>query len=120
MVNKACQSMVIAGVPRYPRIARVPLVMANLVEREFTSIYEPYVRLRGGAYYGLAAEGRLDFRPNPEYGPVPPLRVINASELSGQPVRQGIPIYRQFIDDPGTFNFLMRPDAFSDWRHGGS
>lgn len=87
-----------------------PLVMANLVEREFVSVYEPYVRRRGGAYYILAADGGPAFVPNRQYGEVPALRVTRAAEHPIRPARAGIPIYRRFLDDPGAFHFLVRPD----------
>lgn len=54
------------------------LVMANIVSSAFTSEYDDYERLRGGAYYELSG-GRL--MKNPAYPDLPPLRSFSASAI---------------------------------------
>ncbi len=79
-----------------------PLVMANLVEGSFASLYGDFRNLNGAAYYGLAAGEVCEFRPNPRYGQVPEL-------VRWTPARLSLPIYQLGREKPGVFRFLLDP-----------
>ncbi len=79
-----------------------PLVMANLVESGFASLYGDFRNLNGAAYYGLLSGGEVDFRPNPRYGRVPKLG-------RWEPLRRSGPIYRMGREKPEAFRFLLDP-----------
>lgn len=86
------------------------LVMANLVATGWDSTYEPYRRLRGGAYYALEGPDGPRFLPNPRYGEVPPLRAGPAGGLEKIGIRDDMPLYFAFRLDPQAFEFLVRPE----------
>lgn len=81
-------------------VGGVPLVMANLVSTRFSSNYEPYMKLRGAAYYLL--EGGI-FEPNPNYSDLPqPAR-------SGEKYPVSKDIYTDFLCCPKSYSFLNDP-----------
>lgn len=85
-----------------------PLVMANLVETNFASIYEPFKGKMGAAYYYIQGEnGKGDFLRNEHYHNNVGLEIIAAPNLE-QPTRaiEGKSLYEAFVDNPETFNFL--------------
>lgn len=91
------------------------LVIGNLVAIAFQALYEPFREARGAAYYELAGEG---FRPNPRYGPVPPLRRLPPSVAPALGVRPGVPLYRAFLDGPERFRFLRDPRSWAEGPRG--
>ncbi|MEM4389495.1 MAG: glucose-6-phosphate isomerase family protein [Candidatus Micrarchaeia archaeon] len=90
--------------PNYGHVTINPgkthLVMANLVARNFESIYQDYLNMRGGAYYEFA-DG--SFRQNPLYGKLPELKFINARRRGKQN------ILARCLAHPEEFAFLLDP-----------
>ncbi len=90
--------------------SRKVLRMANLVADGFQSLYEPY-RKAGGAAYFETADGK--FAPNPKSGSPPPLREAKAA----REVARGEEIYGWFRKDPDALAFLTKPQEFGDlWK----
>ncbi|WP_088552807.1 glucose-6-phosphate isomerase family protein [Calderihabitans maritimus] len=85
-----------------------PLVMANLVEANFSSIYEPFAAKRGAAYYYIQNEkGQGEFVKNPYYQNSVALRMVAAPNLP-QPTEavKNASLYGAFIQQPEAFEFL--------------
>lgn len=87
------------------------LVMDNIVERQFKSVYEPYVGQNGGAYY-VTTEGDL---PNPAYVELPKLETYLAHEFNrmvnpelAEFLERGYN-YELFKEKPDSFGFLVDP-----------
>jgi glucose-6-phosphate isomerase len=92
--------------PNYGHITINPgpdmLVMANLVEANFSSDYHEYVEHRGGAYYEFA-NGKIIF--NPTYGSVPKLKLEKGTcESKFRPN-----ILAAYYKKPENFEFLKDP-----------
>jgi len=86
-----------------------PLVMANLIERNFASLYEPFRDKRGAAYYYVEGEnGRGEFIKNTNYHNSVGLKMVCAPNLeapiSFDPDHSGL--YEAFIHDPSVFKIL--------------
>lgn len=58
-----------------------PLIMANWIEASFKSIYSPYEKMQGAAYYIENNFGKPKIVPNNKYLNLPPIR-----ELSSNPI----------------------------------
>lgn len=85
-----------------------PLVMANLVESNFSSIYGPFRDKRGAAYYYLEGEdGKGDFVKNTRYQNSVALKMVAAPNLN-QPVAavKNKSLYEAFIAEPDAFKIL--------------
>jgi len=85
------------------------LVMANLVEKNFKSQYEPFQEKRGAAYYCIEGEqGKSEFVKNPNYHSIVALKMFTAPSwkkpLTFEP--QDTDLYTAFINNPDNFNFL--------------
>lgn len=85
-----------------------PLVMANLIENSFKSLYEPFEAKKGAAYYYVETEsGRGDFLKNPNYHNSVGLKIMAAPSLE-QPIplnkEQGL--YENFLANPELFTIL--------------
>lgn len=90
--------------------SRKVLRMANLVADGFQSLYEPYRRAGGAAYYETS-DGK--FAPNPRLAPSPPLREAKPA----REVARGGEIYGWLRKAPDELAFLTRPREFADlWR----
>lgn len=85
-----------------------PLVMANLIEANFSSLYEPFRKKRGAAYYLMAdGGGKEKFFFNPRYRNKVPLDVKKAGELSHpHPLIPTFGLYEAFLKAPASFAFL--------------
>lgn len=82
-----------------------PLVLLNLVYSRFNSIYDPVKEKAGGPYYYINKEKELVFIKNPAYKNVPEItRPALPAEFG--PLKQGKPIYKLFLEDPGFFSVL--------------
>jgi len=88
-----------------------PLVMANVVEATFVSVYEPYRRRRGAAYYEVEEDGRGFFVPNGHYPSPPEPRLGRTTRLEDLGLEEGVPLYAQLTRDPSAFGFLVRPET---------
>ncbi|MBI5226480.1 glucose-6-phosphate isomerase [Candidatus Micrarchaeota archaeon] len=91
------------------------LVMDNLVERNFKSVYEPYIKQKGGAYY-VTEDGDT---PNPAYGDssaLPKLETFLAHEFNRMvnpelaDFLDGGYNYELFAENPDDFGFLANPN----------
>lgn len=99
--------------PNYGHVTINPgethLVMANLVERNFKSIYEPFAEKRGAAYYYIQVNDKKnDFVKNPAYSHQVALKMVGAPSLPA-PV-EGIEnqgLYEAFLKNPEGFKFLV-------------
>jgi glucose-6-phosphate isomerase len=94
--------------PNYGHITINPsndiLIMANLVSRNFTSIYEPIKAKNGGAYFEL--NGNILHR-NENYDSVPFLTKIESNKKISY--QRETDIYTQFLENPEKFSFLNHP-----------
>ncbi len=91
-----------------------PLVTSNWVSAAFCSVYEPYERLGGAAWFALASGGGgVEWRPNPRYTNVPPLREGSPARLASP-----APLYLQGLVDPLALRFLNFPSEFDSRRWG--
>ncbi|MCL5046140.1 MAG: glucose-6-phosphate isomerase [Actinobacteria bacterium] len=88
------------------------LVMTNLVEAEFRSVYDPIREGRGGAYYEIEEDGNSVFVVNESYPEVPELRVREARPNPECGLVRGVPLYRAAVEDPAAFEYLVRPQDF--------
>ena len=99
--------------PNYGHVTINPsertLKMANWVCRSFESLYEPYAKLRGAAYYELI-NGRL--LPNQAYHDVPEIRVAYPVELPEQGLVRRKLMY-ELIEEPHLLEFLTAPEKHS-------
>jgi len=115
MIVKAFEGERVLIPPNYGHIAINPsgkaLVLANWVSDAFSSVYEPYKRRGGGAYFELSG-GRLI--PNPRYGHLPFARLIRADELRIPPLPKSGSIYEAFIRQPDCLEFLNKPELLRD------
>ncbi|MCK4938598.1 MAG: glucose-6-phosphate isomerase [Methanosarcinales archaeon] len=83
------------------------LKMANWVSRDFTSVYEPYVKMYGAAYY-FTDNGLL---ANLNYGDVPEVREVEPGNFSEVGLVRGKEMYG-LVRDIGKLDFLNRPQDF--------
>jgi glucose-6-phosphate isomerase len=100
--------------PNYGHVTINPsqrtLKMANWVCRSFDSVYEPYAKLHGAAYYELI-NGRL--LHNRAYHNVPELRVLYPREVPDQGLVKRKPMY-ELIEEPHLLEFLTRPEKHTE------
>ncbi len=87
------------------------LVMDNLVERNFSSVYAPYVKNKGGAYY-VTEDGD---KANRSFEDVPELETYFAPDFNrmvnpdiAEPLDVDLS-YGLFENDPDFFKFLVDP-----------
>jgi len=95
--------------PNYGHVTINPsnktLKMSNWVCREFSSIYEPYTRMRGACYYYVNKQ----WIGNPRYPELPDLKFakpVNVLNISGE-------MY-DLVDDIGRLSFLTAPHENED------
>lgn len=88
-----------------------PLVMANLVEKNFKSDYAPFKKKRGAAYYDTES----GLVPNEEYDELPEAIQMGANEfntkLNAKLAADLSPagLYALFLKNPKLFDFLADP-----------
>lgn len=88
------------------------LVLTNLVEATFGSVYEPVQAMQGGAYYVVAAGGAgegAEFVANPRYADNAPLRQRRSAEWPELGIAAGKPLYRDAAEQPERFRYLVEP-----------
>ncbi|MGB9662392.1 MAG: glucose-6-phosphate isomerase family protein [Moorellaceae bacterium] len=85
-----------------------PLVMANLVESHFASLYGPFREKRGAAYYYLQGPGEKgEFVKNPNYQNSVALKLVAAPNMpQPTPSVKNKSLYEAFISEPEAFKFL--------------
>ena len=85
------------------------LVMANWVERNFKSIYEPIRNRKGAMYY----EFTNGFRKNTNYEHIPKLRKIKpAKKIPEFGMEKGKPMYN-IVKDLKKLEFLTKPQKYA-------
>ncbi|NLT94594.1 MAG: glucose-6-phosphate isomerase [Clostridia bacterium] len=97
--------------PNYGHVTINPcketLVMANLVEANFKSLYAPIQEKKGPAFFCIMKDDEIEFIANPNYSNrVTPL-VYSADEWE-EPVQMeaGKRLYEMYLGNPKLFNFL--------------
>ncbi|MCD1294736.1 glucose-6-phosphate isomerase [Methanocella sp. CWC-04] len=100
--------------PNYGHVTINPsnkeLKMANWVSRNFESIYEPYKKCGGAAYYELT-DGRLI--KNARCDQVPEIRYLKPTNYSKVGFAKGKEMYG-LVRDPGKLEYLNYPEKY-DW-----
>ncbi len=82
------------------------LRIANLVSREFESIYEPMRRMGGAAYFEL----RSGFIENKRYSKLVPLR--RRKSVSKRSLLRGREIYGLLREDSPVLKYLVKPQLY--------
>ncbi|MFY9170598.1 MAG: glucose-6-phosphate isomerase family protein [Candidatus Methanoculleus thermohydrogenotrophicum] len=90
--------------------AGMDLVMANLVSKEFSSNYGPYVERQGAAYYEMEGGALVK---NPRYPDAPPVRYCDPVEIPELGIEKGIGLY-DLIGRPRSVAFLNHPEQFME------
>lgn len=89
------------------------LVIANWVQRTFSSSFAEMRRSGGAAYHVLNGRG-LRLEPNPAYGSPVPLRVVEAFSLASLGFPPGGPSYLVGANHPHRLEFLVRPQDYRE------
>lgn len=97
------------------------LTFAAWCDRGYTGFDYEGVRSHGGlAWFPLLDEDNsLQWERNPEYSSTQESVLIEKRprEYTELGIRPGVPIYRQFLENPAVFDFVARPDQADDkWR----
>jgi glucose-6-phosphate isomerase len=85
-----------------------PLVMSNVTADGFSSIYEPFAKRKGAAFYELA-DGRWE--RNLHYEEIIPRRAV-AIEVPEFGLSKDLPLYQSITKYPEKFDFLVNPDKY--------
>jgi len=78
------------------------LIMSNLVSTEFSSIYEPYERKKGAAYY-ITVDGTVK---NRNYENIPYIRRARVKEEKNKP------LYTSISEKKANFDFLNKEGSY--------
>ena len=104
--------------PHYGHITINPgddyLLMSNYVAREFSSVYDPYREMKGGAYFELHSENGPDFVGNKNYRQLPQLQRCPVTSVPQLNLITGLPLYRVFKENSEAFHFLTEPENYRD------
>ena len=91
-----------------------PLVFSNLAYVPCPIHYDPVRYCRGmGVYICRTPEG-ITFRRNERYKDLPEVRFAAVKDEPAFGIREGLPVYKSFCQNPEAFDFLAHPDAYSD------
>jgi glucose-6-phosphate isomerase len=90
-------------------VTKEPLVMANILYRDFLSNYEPYRKNQGAAIY-LKHDQKNIIQTvfNTRYVNLPPSRKAKAQEFIPSGLEQGKPLYTQWINNLDGFTYLYK------------
>lgn len=114
---KALKGDMVVVPPNYGHVtinaAKKRLKMANLVERNFSSIYKPYLEKKGAAYF-LTEKGWIK---NENYKKLPELRFFDAKAFQSKLKRFGIKKEKEIYSlikekEREELKFLTEPDKF--------
>lgn len=89
------------------------LVLTNLVEATFGSVYEPVRAKQGGAYYAVADGDRLAYVRNERYDAPAPLRERSVPAWPELGIVSRRPLYRDAVAAPERFRYLAEPEALA-------
>ena len=91
-------------------ITKEPLVMANILYRDFDSLYAPYLQKRGAAIYIKDDKMKEPiYSINPNYDLKVKPRKAYAKEFYAPKLKQMNSLYNQWIQNLDDFNYLYEP-----------
>ena len=91
-----------------------PLVFSNLAYVPCPIHYDPVRYCHGmGAYICRTPEG-IRFQYNDRYKDLPKARFATVKDGPQFGIREGLPVYKSFCENPEAFDFLTHPDAYTD------
>ncbi len=85
-------------------LGKKELILANLVARSVKGLYAPFKEKRGGAYY-LLEDNPAKIQANPRYAKLPQPQHFRPQSFKGW-------IYQKFVEDSGSFSWLVEPHQF--------
>ena len=91
-----------------------PLVMSNLIEYEFKSIYGPMVTAHGASVYELDHDGTPVLVENDHYTEVVQPRLVRPKEFEALGLLSDKPLYTAFLEDYRKFDYLVKPHLYAD------
>jgi len=95
--------------------SKKPLVMSNLVCRDFNSEYALYKELKGAAYYEVSDyDGSCRLVQNNNYGLDVPLRKLDLKYVHEFGIHEDKSLYQSFKDLPERFDWLLNPQRYID------
>ncbi len=98
--------------PNYGHVTINPskkiLKIANLVARDFESIYEPMRKIGGAAYFEL----RDGFVANKKYSRLAPIKRVKLVSIISLGLRRGQEIYGLVRKDPALLSYLVKPQLY--------
>lgn len=86
-----------------------PLVMANILYKDFASNYEPYLKNRGAGLYLQKKEGKMIWQMNQKYDTLPNPRSLDAIHLPAPHLKFKKPMYTQWVQNMEHFTYLFKP-----------
>jgi glucose-6-phosphate isomerase len=91
-----------------------PLLFSDVIALNVRGIYERYRATHGAAYLEVVAENeQAQFRPNPTYRAVSPLRQLVPQNYSELHLTRHEPLYTAFVQSRGKkWSFLTNPSQF--------
>jgi glucose-6-phosphate isomerase, archaeal len=90
-------------------VTNQPLVMANILYRDFSSNYEPYLRNRGAAIYLKKDQyGKIQTVLNSHYKNLPPDKKAKSSDFFAPELNQEKPLYGQWVNHLNDFIYLYQ------------
>ena len=93
-----------------------PLVMANWVSADFSSVYEPVLLRKGLAYYDVEYKGQSIFMPNDSYTTHPEPRLIKPADYPELGLYRNNSMYTAW-QEGGDLAFLTKPELYGGmWR----
>ncbi len=93
-----------------------PLVMANWVAANFSSVYEPVLLRKGLAYYDVEYKGQSIFMPNDSYTAHSEPRLAEPLDYPELGLYRGKSMYRAW-QEGADLEFLTKPGAYETlWR----
>jgi glucose-6-phosphate isomerase len=84
------------------------LIMSNLVSSRFSSVYEPYERKKGAAYY-ITVDGVVR---NGNYGSLPHVRRAKPREARDLGVVRNRPLYTSIKNERDAFGYLEESEEY--------
>ncbi len=88
-----------------------PLVIANWIARDCSSVYEPIRARKGMAYYDVEYKGQSIFMPNDTYSEHPKPRLEKPRDFPEVGLYRGKSIYGSW-QDGADLGFLVKPHLY--------
>lgn len=96
-----------------------PLVMANWIARDFSSVYEPIRARKGMVYYNVEYKNQSIFMPNDSYGSHPRPRLAKPGDLPEFGLQRGKSMYKSW-QEGADLGFLVKPNLYANiWENMG-